>query len=176
MGFHFLMTLAYTVPGIPVPGFIISLSVDYCAPMFHQGWSLFAPNVQDYQCELYYRYPDEGKWSDWQGHDAIDEISDHRRVGYIVNKLSLKLQNAMTNDTYGLYYVDEEAQYDRVVESIDYSRAIYYAAKHHEYISSEKIDSVQIRLNYSFTPDMYTGEQKDSLNFIFPVYHIHYGH
>ena len=171
---HFGFTALHTMPGLPAPAFVKSWSRAYMTPMFHQGWMLFAPDVKTFNAQLHYRVPENGQWSEWKTTDDLHPVTDHRRLFYVSRKVALKLVNTMNSKEYGVYYVNDQPQFDKVMRTADYQRALYMAYKEHEWLTSQRADSLQLRLDVRFIPDPQTGESEyDDLTFTFPVEAIH---
>jgi hypothetical protein len=170
---HFTCTVLHTMPGFPAPAWLKVQARYYMEPMFHQGWMLFAPDVKNYNAQISYRIPEAGGWSDWKTTDSLEPVADHSRVKYVGRKVALKLVNTMNSDQMGVYYVDDVPQYDKVVTTGDYQRALYLVYKQNEIITGQLVDSIQLKLDVWFVPDFKTGKVPyEDLNFTFPVKEI----
>lgn len=170
---HFGFTVLHTMPGFPAPAWLKVQARHYMEPMFHQGWMLFAPDVKNYNACISYRTPNNKSWSEWKTTDSMSPVSDHNRIKYVGRKVALKLVNTMNNKSMGVYYVSDEPQYDKVVTSGDYQRALYMVYKQHELMTDERVDSIQLKLDVWFTPDFESGVKPyDDLSFTFPVREI----
>lgn len=165
LGMHFAFTLIYTFPGVPVPPKAHALSYQYMVPMFHQGWKLFAPDISNYNLTVSRRCFTQGAWVD---RGPIDQSLPHSRLPYALAKITPPLTTALNDSVKGLYYVDQQARYDRVMTSGAYKSVIYYLLKEEVHHNGTAPDSIQLTLSYTFTPDMHTGEAQDEVVLNFP--------
>ena len=166
---HFAFTLVYTFPGVPVPKKAQELSYAYMVPMFHQGWKLFAPDITNYNLTVSRRCYSQGKWED---RGAIDQNMAHSRLPYALSKITPALTTSLNDSLRGLYYVDNQARYDRVTNGGAFKAVVYYLLKEESHRMGAAPDSIQLTLTYTFTPDLRTGEAQEEVVLEFPSVHI----
>lgn len=161
---HFLITIVYTVHGLPVEGSVKSAVQSYMVPMFHQGWQLFAPDVPGYQNTLHYKVFDEGFWSD--PIDASElSIIKHRKVPYATQKMAKELAFELSKK---LYYDGDEPMLDKVKGTAKYYRSVNFCAMHWKHENGSFPDSIQIILGYITTPDFHTRQKEvEDMEFTF---------
>ena len=163
---HFVMTLIYTVPGVPVPDKAHELAYRYMVPMFHQGWQLFAPDVPAYQIDVQFRYrPKDSEWGAWK---TIGEVQDDARMHYALAKMSGPLSTALNDPEMGVYYVDSLPQFDRLETTGAYKAMVYYFIKEFESRNESTLDSLQLWFNYRFTPGLNGECEQPDIYFPFP--------
>lgn len=140
----------------------------YAFPVFHQDWSLFAPNVAKYNSELEYRFAYHGKWSNWsdvsngQGYETVS------RMERIEQGFNHQLAWQATNN---LYSDNGITKYDRIMRSPAYKNALYYAVRMHErHQSNLAYDSMQVRISFRFTPENGRANDVDITHLEFPAY------
>ena len=169
---HFAMTSLYTMPAIPATPAMSSAARSYMWPAFHQGWHLFAPGVPGFQNKLYYRVPSDGEWGEWVDADTIAGRS-HARIPYITQKICTQLHGAINGKTTGVYYLEGDPQYDKVMTSSAFKFAVYYCAQEYRQAAGNLPDSLQLRLDYLITPDFHSGRVAvEQPVFQFPTYVI----
>jgi hypothetical protein len=163
---HFTFVLIYSFRDF-VPPKVQHLSDRYMVPCFHQNWKLFAPDLPKYNAELEYRFAKSSVWSDWfdvSAHSGFDKRSKIETVEQGFNSsLSWQIQN-------NYYSVEGRPQFDRLVSSPSYADALFMTLKMHQLKYGEKPDSVQIRMNFRFTP---APDQARNFQFTyleFPIY------
>lgn len=170
---HFGFTVLHTMPGFPAPAWLKVQARYYMEPMFHQGWMLFAPDVKNYNACISFRTPSDGNWSEWKNTDSMKPVSEHNRVKYVGRKVALKLVNTMNSKNLGIYYLADKPQYDKIITSGDYQRALYMVYKQHELMTGERVDSIQLKLDVWFIPDFDSRiKPYEDLSFTFPVREI----
>lgn len=164
---HFTMTLIYTF-GAGASGKINHISQQYMVPMFHQNWKLFAPDLAKYNTDLQYRFANEKGWSNWLDvteHFGFDKYS---RIETVEQGFNSALNWQVVNNYYSL---QGRPQFDRLVQSPAYSSALFMAMKMHKtFLPGERLDSVQIRLHYRFTPGMNESRTIQTSDLEFPIY------
>lgn len=165
--FHFVCTLTYSLEWSP-PNRLTAVRNQYMVPYFHQGWKLFAPDVPATQYELTYRYSKDGAWSDWGESETFEPISSHPRLAYVAQKLQMYLAMDMRKNL--TFNPDSTINYDLVVNDVPYMRVLYFAVRRHEMLTTQRPDSIQMRMNVLFTPSFESGEQQPAQFFEFPVY------
>ena len=67
---HFSITLIYVFRD-DMPIALNQKTDRYMAPVFHQNWKLFAPDLPRYNCELEFRLAINNEWTDWKDASAF---------------------------------------------------------------------------------------------------------
>ena len=62
---HFVITYFYVAPDEFNVNGLKQLSGNYIKPVFHQGWSLFAPELPEYNVDVAYRTDSTGQWHEF---------------------------------------------------------------------------------------------------------------
>lgn len=164
---HFTLTTVFSIHEF-VPPTLNQLSSNYTFPVFHQDWKLFAPNLAQYNTELEYRYSQKGNWSEWKDVSVGNNYEATSRIERIEQSFNHQLAWQVTNN---LYSENGITQYDRILKSNAYRSALYFVVKMQALNHSEiKCDSLQIRLNFRFTPLPYSVKEPETEQLEFPVY------
>lgn len=166
---HFVSTLAYSLPQLPLHPAVRQWTNTYMTPFFHQGWRLFAPDVPQRYYRLEVRSWDGASWTEFEVADDLQPKVGHMRVRSVSQKLMNYLGKEMQK---GLYFEDGKAQYDRVIQQSAYHRLLYFAARRHELLGREQAERLQLRLRVLFTPDFRDGSKKEDLTYTFPVFDL----
>ncbi len=146
---HFALITAYCFRD-DLPFQINRFSDRYAVPMFHQNWKLFAPDLPKYNAELEYRYADSSRWSDWRDASAGFGFDASSRIETVEQGFNTALGWQVLNNFYSR---DGRKQFDRIVQSSDYARSLFFVLKMHELHSNKpQPDSLQVRLHFRFTP------------------------
>jgi hypothetical protein len=164
---HFTMVIAYSFRE-NLPQGLVARADRYCVPLFHQNWKLFAPDLPTYNAELQYRISTAGEWGSWADVTAAYGYGRSSRMETIEQGFNTALAWQVMDN---LYSKGGKKQFDRIVQSNAYASALFYALKMQEIHQPEvRIDSVQLRMEYRFTPkpDQAYTFQKSWLEF--PVY------
>lgn len=151
-----------------MPHGIVAKADSYCVPLFHQNWKLFAPDLPTYNAELHYRISGNGNWSEWADVTASFGFGRTSRMETIEQGFNVALAWQVMDN---LYSRGGKKQFDRIVQSNAYASALFYVLKMQEIQQPGlRPDSVQLRLEYRFTPppDQAYNFQKSYLEF--PVY------
>lgn len=166
--FHFLMTAIYSLEYIPFPRAVRDAAFTYTLPFFHQNWKMFAPSVPEYTVQLEFREKKDSTWSSWGDASQSCGFDRRSRVEYMEQTISGALSWQVANN---MYAVNKVRQLDRVMESYDYHRALYFIYSLKNRTGQQVGDSAQIRLSYRFTPkpNMAANDQLSYLEF--PTYY-----
>ncbi|MAR65998.1 MAG: hypothetical protein CL833_01980 [Crocinitomicaceae bacterium] len=82
--FHFSMTYFYVAPEEFNSVVLKNVSGNYMKPFFHQGWSLFAPELPEYNVSIAYRQSQDRQWielSDYYKNKHYSlRVSHHGRI------------------------------------------------------------------------------------------------
>lgn len=162
--FHFIMVIIYVYNDSGPSSRFLHYNQKYVVPAFHQKWPLFAPNPANYNCILNGRYYENGQWSDWIYTDSLRE--KHYKIKHLESTLASDLTNTI-NSSSGIFYIiiDEKPipQFDKLEKTYPYNEVYFYLQRYFSQYHSNKIDSIQVRLNYTFAPDFYTKEIQEPI-------------
>lgn len=86
LALHGALLAAYTLPEAWVPASLRAVSTAYARPLFHQGWTLFAPDPPRCSCAL-----EVGIGNDWR---PIDAAQDHYLATRMARNLAAYLDGA----------------------------------------------------------------------------------
>lgn len=152
------------------PRELTGLSDRYTIPLFHQNWKLFAPDLPRYNAELQYRIAGQGQsgWSGWKDASSDFGYDEHSRVETVeqgfVGQLGWQVMD-------NLYSKGGKKQFDRIVQSNAYASSLFMVLKLHQLQHPEfQLDSVQIRLEFRFTPAQEMAYNFQTSYLEFPVY------
>ena len=139
-----------------------SIANKYGFPFFHQGYSLFVP-MAEFDDFIEVRYREGGKWTDFNEIGTRYEYDVDSKLRQFEEYTTATLNNQIANN---LYWKDGVRQLERIEQSTDYGRAVYFCqrlerAKRKLTHSHTYIDSMQVRLVYHFHP--LNGEQKNDV-------------
>ena len=161
---HFVVVVLYVLPHSWFPEPVNTATYHYMVPMFHQNWSIFAPEPPLTNDRLYYRVQDEsGTWSAWIDPGAeLREKHETYRLTYhwkLYNIYETLGRNLHT--TWWRKYQQIDEQYKRseeraTQEALEASRdtrshqlAVDYALAH---AASDAITAVQLKYERTFVP------------------------
>lgn len=130
--------------------------------MFHQKWPLFAPDPAGYDCTLLGRYYTNNQWSHWKTTDLMTQ--EHFKLQHLEATLTADLTGLVYSNQ-GVYYVDSIPQFDRLERGFFYVQSYYYMNQYFKQYHGVVSDSIQLRLDYAFPPDFYSGQIQDSIQF-----------
>lgn len=149
LSIHFVLTFIFSTRDfMPMKSRVIAES--YSFPAFHQDWKLFAPDLAMYNVDIEYRYAISGKWSGWIDVGQSHGYGEYSRLERIEQGFGRLLVWEATNN---FYSKNGERQFDRIMRSSAYRNALYFTMKMHESgHENTSFDSLQIRLNFRFTP------------------------
>lgn len=147
---HSVLTGIYAFQSAPFPAVVRELSNRYTIPMFHQNWKLFAPSVPEYDAQLHYRVKLDRGWTDWGDISRSNNFGHTSRVEYIEQSLTGALAWQIANN---LYSRDQRMEFERIINSFDYGRALFFVKKIHLRNGAHIVpDSLQLRVQFTFTP------------------------
>lgn len=166
---HFIMITAYSFRD-NLPYTATRISDRYSIPFFHQNWKLFAPDLARYNVELEYRYPQSPtEWSQWGDASATFGYDLKSRIETVEQGFNHLLGWQIINNFYSR---DGRKQFDRIVQSREYANALFFVMKMHQVHKDEILpDSLQLRLNFRFTPPPDQAYTFQTSYLEFPVYY-----
>jgi hypothetical protein len=166
---HFLITALYSLDYLPLPHALRSAVNSYTLPFFHQNWKLFAPSVPEYTVQLEFREKKESLWTNWADVSQGCGFHERSKVEYMEQTINGGLAWQVANN---MYTVNQVRQLDRVMESYDYNRAIYFLYSLKKRIGDPLTDSAQIRLRFDFTPPPHQAKSAQMSYLEFPTYQL----
>ncbi len=170
-GVHFMLTGLYSFQALRVPIPVRTVANTYAAPLFHQNWKMFAPDIPEYDHQLEYRFSRKDSlqpWSEWHDVSSFNHFGSRSRIEYMEQSLTGGLSWQIANN---FYQKNSVPQFDRVLTSFDYQRALFFTASLHERIQGHPIeDSLQLRIRYRFTPTPGQASTSQLSYFDFPPY------
>lgn len=146
---HFALTLIYVFRDqMPV---VVNQRTDrYMAPVFHQNWKLFAPDLPRYNCELEFRLAMNNEWTDWKDMNAVYGYAENSVLETIEQNILTQLNWQVLNN---LYSRNDVRQFDRIMSSTAYTDAMFMVMKMHRNANpGQQEEMMQIRMRYRFTP------------------------
>lgn len=147
---HLLATVVYTLHW-PADGLLAQWSYRYMVPLFHQNWSLFAPNIPEYDAQLIYRSSANDslvEWTAWNDVSNSCGYDDFSKMEVIEQNILVQLNHQLYTEYYS---VNGVPQMDAMVKTAAYSKALYYAGRMHE----KRVgpwSSLQIAVVFRFPP------------------------
>lgn len=160
LGFHFFMVLIYVYKDQGVTNNFLYYNQKYMVPAFHQKWPLFAPDPANYDCQLKGRYWANNQWSKWLTTDKVR--SEHYKIKHLEATLTSDFTKVIYSKK-GMYQVDGKMRFDRLEKNFFYLETYYYMNQYFRKYYAVEPDSIQVRLDYTFPPDFFTGEIQDSI-------------
>ncbi len=165
---HYTLTSIYNFRQFVSPE-VRALGDRYTFPAFHQGMELFAPEVPHYNYELESRTARAGIWTDWKDVTESAGFSVTSRPERVEQSFNHYLAKFVADN---FYSKDGVRQFDGIVRSKAYRDALYYAIEMNKKFNLEPAyDSLQIRLNFRFTPQPGSGLPAQYSVLEFPVYY-----
>jgi hypothetical protein len=167
---HFFLTTVYNLRYWARPA-LKNVSDCYTFPVFHQDMKLFAPDLAMYSVHLESRIYNNGQWQSWT--DVTQKAGHDMRSR--MERVEQNFNHALSWEvTQNLYSKDGVPQFDRLITSAAYRNALYYAWRmQSRFNGSEPYDSIQIRLNYAFTPPVGQQGEVNYSQLAFPPYSKH---
>ncbi|MEN9638587.1 MAG: hypothetical protein RLZZ262_455 [Bacteroidota bacterium] len=165
---HVLATCIYTFHW-PASGVLARMSYSYMVPLFHQNWALFAPNIPEYDAQLIYRNTTSDTimdWSDWRDVSSACGYDEYSKMEVIEQNILIQLNYQLHTEYYSINGVP---QFDAIVKTPAYSKALYYAGRMHEkHFGSWK--DLQIAVAYRFAQPDIPIERSSGDTLFFPVF------
>ncbi|MFN6379038.1 MAG: DUF5819 family protein [Flavobacteriales bacterium] len=161
---HFALTTIYATDFFVLPRPVRAVSQGYTVPFFHQSWTMFAPEVPEYDMHLKYRYYHQ-QWSAWRDVSEANGFNTRHRMEYVEQNILSGLSRQIADN---FYYKDKKPVFDDVMKSFDYNKTIYFVITLHQSRSIEVLgDSVQIAIDFTFTnpPQSLATERTGHLEF-----------
>jgi hypothetical protein len=165
---HLTATLVYTAQW-PAQGVLAQSAYRYMVPHFHQNWSLFAPNIPEYDAQLMYRVSNNDSlmlWTPWQDVSAASGYDDFSKMEVIEQNILVQLNYQLYSNYYSINGVP---QLDAMVKTAAYNKALYYAGRMHEK-NQGPWQMIQIAVLFRFPSDSLPIERCGSDTLIFPPY------
>lgn len=165
---HFSLTLVYSVPAMKVPAAVRDKAYVYSYPFFHQTWSLFAPDLPEYDVDLEFRVFHQQAWTAYTDASEALEQSSGSTAETLEQAMCSGLAYQLANN---MYTSNGQRQLEHVLESKLYGRAIYFAHGVAQRLYGRPVgDSLQMRLQFRFTPAPEAARNYQFSAFAFPAY------
>lgn len=168
MLWHLLATLVYTAHR-PANGWLASAGYRYMVPLFHQNWSLFAPNIPEYDAQLIYRalpVDSNAIWSTWCDVSVAAGGGDFSKLEVIEQNILVQLNHQLYSNYYS---VDGVPQFDAMTRTGAYNKALYLAGRLHEkHVGPWR--SLQIAVVFRFPQGARAIETVPADSLFFPVF------
>jgi Family of unknown function (DUF5819) len=165
---HIVATLIYTT-NWPTKGVLASASYSYMVPLFHQNWSLFAPNIPEYDAQLIYRaWPVDSNatWSSWCDVSVAAGGDDFSKLEVIEQNILVQLNHQLYSNYYS---VDGVPQFDAMTKTGAYNKALYFAGRLHERLVGPW-RSLQIAVVFRFPQGDKAIENSSADSLFFPTF------
>lgn len=162
---HFTLTSLYNFRQV-IPEKPKALADKYTSPLFEQSTAFPASAAATYNCELEFRVYDKGSWKDWQDASAARGYSKTSRMERVEQSL-IHYLNLQVLDNF--YMENNEKKYNVVMRSNAFRNAVYYVLTLNGlYSQTTSADSLQLRLNYRFTPPRESSDEYQRSELEFP--------
>ena len=161
---HFALTTIYATDFLVLPRPVRAVSQGYTVPFFHQSWTMFAPEVPEYDMQLTYRHYNK-QWSSWQDVSAANGFHKRHRMEYVEQNILSGLSRQIADN---FYYQENKPVFEGVIKSFDYNKTIYYVTTLHQMRSTATLgDSIQIAVDFTSTnpPQDFSPERTGHLEF-----------
>lgn len=169
LSIHFLLTLVYCFPEKAVAETLRQSSNEYMVPFFHQGWQLFAPDVPLYHGKVYFKTMPASFETSWVPFGGNSAVSEHWKLDYAANRLSLMLMADMKRN---LYFEGDSAKYDLIQKGRGYLSFIYFAGEMQRAKTGVRPDSIQIKLEVIYPKSPEGTPLNENLSYIFPWFEL----
>jgi hypothetical protein len=121
----------------------------YTTPLFPASRQTPGKAVATSDCNLEFRSFKSARWSDWQ--DASGGF------GYSPQSTTEQIEQALCEEfrwevLHNLYAAGGKQQFDHIIQGSTYSKALYFIVRLERLSEQTASDSIQLRLNYRFTP------------------------
>jgi hypothetical protein len=125
------------------------LTQAYTTPLFPASRPTPGKAVATSDCNLEFRSYKSTRWSDWQ--DASSGF------GYSPQSTTEQIEQALCEEfrwevLHNLYAAGGKQQFDHIIQGSTYSKALYFIVRLERLSEQSASDSIQLRLNYRFTP------------------------
>jgi len=158
--FHFTMVLVYVYNASGGGSTFLYYNQKYMVPVFHQKWPLFAPDPVNYDCQMWGRYYANDRWSEWLTTDRVR--AEHYKIKHLEATLSTDFTKVIYSNE-GIYQVDGNPQFDRLERNFFYLETYFYFNQYFKKYYQVAPDSIQVRMDYTFPADFFTGEIQDPI-------------
>lgn len=121
----------------------------YSYPLFPTPTPMPGTTLATSDCQLEFRAAGRNGWTDWRDASGAFDDSLHSTTEHIEQSLCEEFRWQVLHN---LYAEDGEQHFDHVLQSSTYSKALYFIVRLQQLHHEPAADSIQIRLNYRFTP------------------------
>jgi hypothetical protein len=133
-----------------LPQWLQPVAIDYTYPLFPQPWQTITSHIPTSDAQLEFRSNAHGSWSEWQDASAAFDYNNNSVAERIEQGINEELRWQILNN---LYVEGGRQQFDHIVESSSYSKALYYVLRLHRYYEKPMPDTLQLRMALRFTPE-----------------------
>lgn len=125
------------------------LTQAYTTPLFPALRPTPGKAVATSDCNLEFRSFKATRWSDWQDASACFGYSPQSTTEHIEQALCEEFRWEVLHN---LYTAGGKQQFDHIIQGSTYSKALYFIVRMERLHEQAASDSIQLRLNYRFTP------------------------
>lgn len=141
------------------------LAARYVEPAFYQQWSLFAPDVNNYQTVLHYRALTAEGWTDWQ----LPTVSPRRAERVAMERMHQSMMYELGDFAARNWYVqDSVLMLDRITADPLFRAAAFMCGRHHGLVHGVVPDSVILRMDYLYFAPPASGAVDEPYELLFP--------
>lgn len=126
-----------------------NITTAYSAPLFPSPNPAPGTAIATSDCQLEFRASWGAGWGDWR--DASGAFGDS------LNSTTERIEQGLCDEfrwqvLHNLYSEDGRQRFDHIIQSNTYSKALYFIVRLQQLHDQPAADSIQLRLNYRFTP------------------------
>jgi len=141
------------------------LAARYVEPVFYQQWSLFAPDVNNYQTVLHYRALTAEGWTDWQ----LPTVSPRRAERVAMERMHQSMMYELGDFAARNWYMqDSVLMLDRITSDPMFRAAAFMCGRHHGLVHGTLPDSVILRMDYLYFAPPASGAADEPYELLFP--------
>jgi len=155
--------------GTQLPAWLRPAVNDYTYPLFPQPWSKSSTNFPTSDAQLEFRSCTTNHWSEWQDASTAFHYNDNSVAERIEQGINNELRWQILNN---LYSADGQRQFDHILESSTYAKALYYVLRMHRYHQTDLPDTLQLRMSLRFTPEIGKAYTFQRTQLEFPKYEV----
>jgi hypothetical protein len=128
---------------------IKKITTAYTSPLFPSPNPAPGTAIATSDCQLEFRASRGTGWSNWC--DVSGAFGDS------LNTITERIEQGLCDEfrwqvLHNLYAQDGQRRFDHIVQSSTYSKALYFIVRLEQLHNRPAADSIQLRLNYRFTP------------------------
>ena len=139
----------------------------YVYPLFPTPAGLPGSTLSTSDCQLEFRCLEMAGWTNWRDASGAFGDSIHSRTEQIEQSLCEEFRWQVLHN---LYNEGGHQRFDRIVQSSAYSKSLYFISRLQQLHHQPVADSIQLRLNYRFTPSPHQAYTFQRSYLEFPVF------